>query len=401
MLDSKLQALAGCPVIEAGEGAMVFKPNPVITAPNNPILAHEICHVLAGKEDFEIFTTAVIAREDNKLFRHVLNMLYDWYHEFTYGKYSGYLYNKLNLLHENLKVKQTGIDILDMLYQGYLDRSDISKVLTMPHNDAVDLVVMADNMVEDIISHPNLTPIQISGLCDRNNFGSSGPKLDIDKLPKSSSYYISAVARYYHFIKDLTKLWKRNKHSWSNSCYGEIDWKNLVGMLLGEKLNLPVWRLFEKTLISRSVYLVIDRSGSTGTIQETIMDTAVIIAESLRMVNVPVSILDVGVTNSIVNSIDKPLDLSWFTPMSENGTPLGAVCSLIKGADHSSYLLIITDGCPNDWNTLKSALAAFPGSCLTFVIGDSYGSYLEEIGNAIHVEPHTIIRELIQNETLS
>ena len=74
--------------------------------------------------------------------------------------------------------------------------------------------------------------------------------------------------------------------------------------------------------------------------------------------------------------------------MAEGGTPLGEVCSLITNADIDSYLLIITDGEPDDWNTLKSALSAFPGCYLTFVIGDSYGEYLEEVGNTVHVEPN-------------
>jgi len=120
----------------------------------------------------------------------------------------------------------------------------------------------------------------------------------------------------------------------------------------------------------------------------------------LRMLGIPISILDVGVTDNIVNNIDDPLDISWFTPMSGGGTPMGEVCSMIKKADHNSYLLIVTDGEPDSWDTLLSALNAFPGSNLTFVIGDSYGEYARYVKNAIHVEPHTIIREMLHDSTL-
>lgn len=411
MLDPNLRALAGCPVIEADKGAMTFNPHPVVTAVNDPILAHEICHVLAGREDFEIFITAIKARDDDRLFRHVLNMLYDWYHESVYGQYSGYLNGKLNDLHKIFSMRPVGIKALDDLYRGYFSRKNILKALPMPHKDAIDLVVIADGITEAVLEQTNLSMCQLLnllgigdqvdmfGLDSKSKLG--GPKSDIGELPKSSNYYVSAVARYFHIIEELTTLWKKNKYSWINNYYGEINWKDLPGMFQGEKLSLPVWRLFQKISMSRKIYLVIDRSGSTYRISDVIMDTAVIVAESLRLMDIPISVLDVGVTDSVTNAIDEPLDLSWFTPMSEGGTPLGEVCSFITGADKDSYLLIITDGQPDSWDTLKSALGAFPGCYLAFIIGDSYGTYLEEIGNAIHVEPHTIIREIMQNDNLS
>lgn len=417
MLDPKLRALASCPVIESSEtdgGAMAFKPYPVITASNDPILAHEICHVLAGRRDYEIFVTAIRARDDSELFRYVLNMLYDWYHESVYVQYSGYLSGKLDDLHSTCNMWSTGVKAIDDLHRGYLSRDHIFQRLNIPHRDAIDLVALADGIIEDIVKQARSLKIPLAQLMNTLGIGDQteldvskgrsklgGPKSDIDKLPKMSDYYVSCVSRYYSLIEELTQIWKRNRYAWVNGYYGELNWKNLPQMVIGEKINLPVWRLFQKIVMSRKIYLVIDRSGSTGSIKDVIMDTSVIITESLRMLNVPISILDVGVTDSVVNKIDEPLDMSWFTPMSEGGTPLGEVCSTITHADRDSYLLIITDGCPDSWSTLKSALAAFPGSHLTFVIGDSYGSYLAEIGNAVHVEPHTILREMIQNETLN
>lgn len=419
--DKRLCALAGCPIIGAESGAMAFNPNPVITAENDSILAHEICHVLAGREDFEIFVTALQARDDDEIFRHVLNLLYDWYHESSYGQYSGLLYGKLTELHSAVSYRPIGIKPLDDLEAGYLSREHITKVLGeqgIIAKDAVDLIVIADTIIEELfpdqIDFINPSRADIMGLLGLQPRGKGksktpgkgksrmgSPKSDIDRLPERSSYYVSAVSRHFHIIKELVTLWKKNKYNWINNYYGEIDWKDLPGMFLGEKLSLPVWKLFQKISVSRKIYLVIDRSGSTGGIKEIIMDTAIIIAESLRMVGVPISILDVGVTDSVVNDIDSPLDLPWFTPMAEGGTPLGEVCSLITKADHESYLLIVTDGQPDSWETLSSALHAFPGKDLTFVIGDSYKYYVEEVGNAIHVEPHTIIREMLHESTLT
>ena len=410
--DKRLCALAGCPVIRDESGAMAFNPNPVITAENDPILAHEICHVLAGRKDFEIFVTALQARNDDELFRHVLNLLYDWYHESLYGQYSGLLYSKLTELHETVSYQPIGIKPLDKLEAGYLSRNNVTKVLGI--KDAIDLIVIADLIIEKVLPDPLSGRIDLFQLSRADILGRLGltpdgkgksrmgsPKSDIDRLPERSSYYVSAVSRHFHIIKELVTLWKKNKYDWINNYYGEIDWKDLPGMFLGEKLSLPVWKLFQKISVSRKIYLVIDRSGSTRGIHDIIMDTAIIVAESLRMVGVPISILDVGVTNTVINDIDDPLDLPWFTPMYGGGTPLGEVCSLITKADHESYLLTVTDGRPDSWETLISAFSAFPGKNLTFVIGDSYGRYVEKIKNAIHVEPHTIIREMLHESTLA
>jgi hypothetical protein len=313
-----------------------------------------------------------------------------------------------------MKYQPIGVKALDDLEAGYLSRNPITIA-----KDTIDLIVIADDIVEellpaqmrelglsrsDIMGLLGLQPHDKDGKDDKNGKGKSkmgSPRSDIDRLPERSSYYVSAVSRHFHIIKELVNLWKKNKYNWINNYYGEIDWKDLPGMFLGEKLSLPVWKLFQKIAVSRKIYLVIDRSGSTFGIKDVIMDTAVIISESLRMLGVPISILDVGVTNTVINDIDSPLDLPWFTPMSHGGTPLGEVCSLITRADHESYLLVVTDGEPDSWETLSSALNAFPGKNLTFVIGDSYGQYAEKIKNAVHVEPHTIIREMLHESTLT
>ena len=431
--DKRLRALAGCPVIEERDkGAMIFNPHPVICAGNDLLLAHEICHVLAGKDDYDIFDTAIEARTDNiifaEIFQHVLNMLYDWYHEYEHGKHSGLLWNKLTELHtEQQGPLQVLPDALQEIEAIYVAR-DVSPE-SRHVKDVIDLVAWADRLTEELIR--NAVGVEIVALIKmgagsdigslteelaRNGMGAKitaliknggllgamGAGGDIGSTPKRSDYYLKTVGKYWHVIEELTLLWKRNKYDWLDHYYGEINWKNLCGLFLGEKLQLPVFRLFLKIAMSRSVYLVVDRSGSTkeNKLYNIIMDTAIIIAESLRILGIPISILDVGVTSSVVNKIDEDLDLGWFTPMHNNGTPLGEVCSMISGADQNSYLLIITDGMPNEWEPLLSALHTFPGNNLTFVIGNSYGAYNRKIKNAIHVEPHTIIREMLHDSTL-
>lgn len=409
--DGRLLALADCPVLEHKEakksnakGGIVFNPHPVITATNNEVLAHEVCHRLAGKSSYDVFLTALKARDNNPLFKYLLNLLFDWYDERNNENLSGFLKSQVDNLHAKHPLKLSGKSaILDKLIRSYNGRISIysmQKRFKTVIRDEIDLVRIADVIFKEV--EDGQVPIAILfGLM--NEFNTNGAGSDIGNTPKRSDYYIKAVARYYHIITDLVDMWKRNKYSWVNNYYGEINWKDLVGLFVGSELMLPVFRIFSKIIFARSVYLVVDRSGSTGPtyndIENVIMDTAVIIAESLRMIGAPISVLDVGVTNDVVNKIDEDLDLGWFTPTSDGGTPLGQVCSLIKDADIHSYLLIITDGEPDNWEDLTSALHRFPGQNLTFVIGSSYASYASHVKNVISVEPHTIIREMITNES--
>jgi hypothetical protein len=223
------------------------------------------------------------------------------------------------------------------------------------------------------------------------------------QVPLKSNFYMTTVSKYKSIIETLSEMWTRNKYDWVRKHFGEIDWKNLINMYIGEKLQLPVFLILSKIVLAKNVHLCIDRSGSTSWdfrgkypdgIKYPIMETAIIITESLRMNNVPISILDVGVTDSVINKIDQPIDISWFTPMAEGGTPLGEVCSGIKEKSPDSILIIITDGGPANFDTLLSAIHKFPGENITFVIGDSYRSYRSVIQNAVPVEPHTMLKEL-------
>lgn len=146
--DDRLKALAGCPVIEDVNGSVVFDPNPVIIAESDQVLSHEICHVLGGRADYEIFATANVARK-NELYRHVLNMLYDWYHEYLYGKHSSFLWEKLTELHKRYTYQHTDIDALDFLNRLYLNR----KINPKSHNikDVIDLVAYADKLLDNIL----------------------------------------------------------------------------------------------------------------------------------------------------------------------------------------------------------------------------------------------------------
>lgn len=410
--DRRLIALCDCPVMKHDKeespealGGLIFNPRPIITAVDNEVLAHELCHRLGGKDDYDIFTTAILARESNDLFRLILNLLLDCYHERKYESLSGFVKStiveshKKHTLNSQPVKKAHKLNRLVEFFNKMAPIEVVSEGFGVEIKDVIDLVVIADQIFEQA---KKLTKKNITSMTGTfKEYGKKAPGgYDIGHTPKSSSYYINAISRYNDIISHLCDMWKRNKYSWVPNYYGEINWKDLPGMLLGTKLSLPVFRIFSKIVLSRQIYLVIDRSSSTCEIKETIMDTAVIIAESLRRLNTPISILDVGPQNKIINKINEDIDLSWFTPMASNGTPLGDVCMGINDADTESYLIIVTDGEPDHMDMLLSALHKFPGGNLTFVIGPSYANYASHIENVLSVEPHTIIKEMMRHEDM-
>ena len=422
-LDPVLLALADCPVIEQKEkgGHIVFNPHAVISASDDLVLCHEICHKLAGRESYNKFSTACIART-NKYFSIVLNILLDWWDEKCQSTYSPYLATRIQKLKDQTSISGSLPDKVKELF--YLYKYN-QKPDDFPEVRGIeDLIVYADLFLskslnledldyfsKDIKSCPGLEELakEIGATPDLVDFNAS-----------SSNFYLKTVSKYNSIIDIVSSLWIKNKYKWEPSYFGEINWKNLPSLMLGEKIGLPIWRLFKKLNIVRKIYLVVDRSGSTFTFATPIMETAVIITESFRRCNVPVSILDVGPNNSVVNRIDEPLKFDWFVPSSNGGTPLGKVCSLIEDSGPDDYLLIITDGEPTEsvpigskkdiynqgwafgFNELLQSLSRFKGNDLTFVIGPSFKKYYEQLGGrAISVEPTTIVRELINDSSLS
>ncbi len=414
--DRRLLALADCPVLPMTQskeeikenkglmGGITFNPYPVIIASNNVVLSHEICHRLAGKKDYDIFNTAVHAK-DCLVFKFVLNILYDWYHEWKYESYSPFLRSQISKLHEISATIETSKEILkdkDLrylmdLYNNRVETPDKAEV-----KDCHTLVYLAGKISTEIrgkLSESKLKKLReaLGGyqykLGEKEITGAGGHSYT---LPEWSNYYTKAVAKYGRTISILKDMWTRNKYDWIHKNYGEIDWKNLVKVYIGEKLEWPVFLVLAKILLLKNIHLVVDRSGSTEKIKNDIMDTAIIIAESLRQCNTPISVIDIGVEDKIVNRIGSPIETTWFTPMSEDGTPIGKVCSTITEKNRDSILIIITDGYPDSFPDLKEALQRFPGTHLTFIIGaEYYQKYATEIGNCICVEPYTIIKELM------
>jgi hypothetical protein len=418
--DPRLTALAECPVLDVTEelnesnkrrkpedthkhsGNIVFNPHPVIQATSDLVLTHELCHRFAGKQDYDVFLTAIIVRKRDTLFKWVLNALYDWYHENKHREVSVLISTNLMLLRQDHQItnkeKDPALDVLLHLLNNEIDIEEGEKLLEHKVRDVIDLVVIADKLSAEIKTPPVHACCMLAGsrpgncITGDNDTGAGGSKKD---RPVLSNYYFTAVSKYYSIITTLAKMWSRNKYGWQKSYYGEINWCNLPLLLLGNEIGLPVFRLMSKINIDRRVFLVVDRSGSTNDIKDMLMDTTVIITESLRMLGVPISVMDVGVTDSVVNKINEPVILRWFTPKSCGGTPLGEVIKLIEGDDTQSLLIIITDGCPGSWTTLKEGLYKFKGDYVSFVIGSSYKDYQRQIKNVIPVEPNTIIRSLI------
>lgn len=414
--DSRLRALADCAVIpmtmtkkqlEQNKGLMggiTFGPYPTIVATNDLVLSHEICHRLAGKRDYDIFNTAIQAK-GCPVFKFILNILYDWYHEWKYESYAPFLKSQVIKLHEISTTIKIGKEIKKInelaylldLYQNWLERPDEVGI-----KDCHTLVYLADKIHARIIN--KLSEKQLIRLVNAlgdykkaiGEKGIAGAGGDNYTLPVWSNYYSQAVSKYGNIINILKDLWIRNKYDWKHKHYGEIDWKNLVKLYIGEKLEWPVFLILAKIVLAKNIHLVIDRSGSTDCIKDDIMDTAIIITESLRQCETPVSIIDVGVQNKVINTIDKPISTEWFTPMAEGGTPTGTVCMNIQEKSPDSLLIMITDGYPDSFTKLAEAIQKFPGNHLTFIIGEEYfQEYATQIGNTICVEPYTIIKELM------
>jgi len=410
-LDPNLIALASCPVIEQEQegGHIMFHPYPVISASSSIILAHEICHRLSGVVSFNKFVTACEARGNDELFTHILNLLVDWWDELNYADHSAYLRSRIDDLHQKTITELDASKIPDSLRELYLLYITGIKPSNFPEVTCIeDLIVYADQVTEELPKADKLVIEAIIKLSKKGGLGAGG---DLAKDAKKSNFYLKTVSKYNNIIEVVSTLWTKNKYKWKQSYFGEISYKNLPQLLLGDKLGLPVYRLFQKLDINRSIYLVVDRSGSTSEIKVPIMETAIIIAESLRRNSVPISILDVGFDNHkrkmdgsnhyTVNKIDEPLDFDWFTPQSGGGTPIGEAVASINKTSPEDYLLIITDGEPNSFEVLKDSVARFQGEDLTCVIGPSFKRYFEQLnGHALSVEPTTLIRELINNSTL-
>jgi hypothetical protein len=420
MFDSRLLALAECSVIplhpsegkDAPEhsGGIIFDPYPSIVASNDLVLSHELCHLLAGKRDYDIFLTAVTAK-NSPLFSYILNLLYDWYHEMVHEDYSPFLAAKVAELHEETKkieipAKILEVEELSFLIHLYMTRSESPKEAGI--NSCHDLVFLASKLYTSIIKRLTVVQIRllIEGLEDlqikiasRELTGAGSSTYG--SVPQRSNFYARTVSKYGATINLLKSMWTRNKYDWVKKHHGEIDWKNLTRVFMGEKLTWPVFLILSKIILKKRIYLCIDRSSSTNSdykntgirLKVLIMELSVIIAESLRLCNTPVTVLEVGVQNKIINPTGE-LDTSWYTPMAENDTPLGRVCSTIREKDVNSMLIIITDGAPDSFEQLAAAIHRFPGENVNFVIGESYSSYASQIKNSVLAEPHTILRDL-------
>jgi hypothetical protein len=413
--DNRLLALADCSVVPHKRatddsdlaGGIIFDPYPSITASNDEVLAHELCHRIAGKREYDIFLTAVVARKMDELYKFILNLLVDWYHECLHENYSPFLKKKLADLHiaaskvEIGKAMKSSKVIVYLMNDLYMDRKET------PQSAGIDschsLVFIADKLYAQLEDKKQLTKEVKVYITELNRAGITGAgSSSYGEIPKRSNFYIKTIAKYGATIGRLEHMWTRNKYGWVNRHFGEINWKNLVGLYTGEKLMLPVFTIMKKIILKKRVHICIDRSGSTnmyykntGTeLKYMIMEIAIMIAESLRRCGAPISVLDVGVQDKIINKIEEPLDTGWFHPMASGGTPLGAVCGQIRERDPNSLLIIITDGDPDSFETLSSAIHRFPGDTVTFVIGNSYASYASRIPNTICAQPHTIIHDL-------
>lgn len=404
--DKRLLAIANCSVVQINKekneysGGIIFDPYPVINATDDLVLSHEICHLLAGKEDYDIFYTALKATDDNPIFKFILNILYDWYHENIYQTYSFLLMQNLNKLHDNtnnIKINEQFKKSKELLYLINMYKYNTETPESIGIKNVKDLVFLAFKLHIIISKKISKTDIQQVEIILKSGNGTGAGSSTYGNLPKNSNYYATAVSKYETTISILTKLWAKDKYQWLKKHYGEIDWKNLIPTYIGEKTNLPVFLVLNKLIFDKNVYICIDRSGSTsGQLSQDIMDISIILTESLYRNKAKISIIDVGVQDKIINDINSDIPFYWFTPQADGGTELGKVLLTINEKSPKSLLLVITDGCPNNWYELQQAIKRFPGNIINFIIGNSFRDYNSKISNCISVTPSTLLEELVK-----
>lgn len=131
--------------------SLMIDPEPKIKASDNEALAHEICHLLGGEEDYGIYNNALDKREGNKVFKYILNILFDWYHEYKYGKYSDILWKYLTEMHEsgNTDKHFVGISAIDGIAELYLRRNVAPEYIGI--DCSKDLVGYAEQIYENVI----------------------------------------------------------------------------------------------------------------------------------------------------------------------------------------------------------------------------------------------------------
>lgn len=178
--DKELCELTGSCNINVGEtpnkrapGVIRFDPEPSIWADNNFYLAHEICHLLAGKEEVNLYKSSVKAR-NCEIFSDVLNTLFDEYHESLHGQYSGAMYKHLCDYHKSMVNRPIDIPVLDGIYKNLIDSVPGEK-MSMNVRKASDLVTIADHICEDTLpkqmAERNLTKSNVIGRLNWRNFG--------------------------------------------------------------------------------------------------------------------------------------------------------------------------------------------------------------------------------------
>ena len=153
-------------------GVIRFDPEPSIWANNDMLLAHEICHLLAGKEEVNLFKSSVNARNCD-IFTDVLNILFDEYHESLHGHHSDILYKHLCYYHSCMLNVPIDIPVLDDIYKNLIDSVPGKKMDNV--KNASDLVTIADHICEEILpkqmAERNLTKSNVVGRINWRDFG--------------------------------------------------------------------------------------------------------------------------------------------------------------------------------------------------------------------------------------
>lgn len=153
MFDKELLKIANCKVIKiekGSKGSLLIDSEPIIKADTNGTLAHEICHLLAGEKDYNLYNDAIWEKEYDKVFTYVLNTLFDWYHEYVYGRANSVVWKYLTEMHDNKETDKhfVNINVIDSITSMYLKRNIDPEYVGI--TEAADLVEYADQLCKEL-----------------------------------------------------------------------------------------------------------------------------------------------------------------------------------------------------------------------------------------------------------
>lgn len=211
-----------------------------------------------------------------------------------------------------------------------------------------------------------------------------------------------AVARSKQLQKDLSTQLRRERRPRDTTGHrvGRLDGRRLVAATRGTQ------RVFTRresgTLKDYSCLVVLDRSGSMSGDPIGTAETAIAqLTHALYEVGVDVSVLSIWEGHPCLelpfggrpsDHVDRLLTgrASWGTPLS-TAIAVGRE-RLNRGRGAHPFVVVVTDGAPDDPNRYASELAACTFPVFGIYIGSTMDGHTEYFDRLVHAEPDTLER---------